>query len=46
MKLDDNTWQFITDKYFGFLYTEDLDRFADAWEQSELAKIQFLQEIT
>ena len=46
IKLNDNTWQFTGFGYLGFIYTKDLVKFADAWEQTELAKILFLQGTT
>ena len=46
IQLTDDVWQVQTPHYIAFIYTKDLAKFVDAWEQNELAKISFLQEAT
>ena len=43
LPLDDNTWFIQTPYYMAFIYSKDLDKFANHWEQSELAKIELTQ---
>ena len=46
IELNDNTWQFVAYNYFGFIKSKDLEKFADVWEQTELAKILSLKRTT
>lgn len=41
--LNDDTWFITTSHYMAFIYTKDLDKFANHWEQSELAKLELTQ---
>lgn len=43
IQLTDDVWQIQTPYYMAFIYTKDLDKFADHWEQSELAKLELTQ---
>ena len=43
LQLTDDVWQIQTPHYIAFIYTKDLDKFANHWEQQELIKIQLLE---
>lgn len=43
LTLNDDVWFIQTPYYMAFIFTKDLDKFADHWEQSELAKLELTQ---